>query len=190
MRKLLSIVLVVAFMLWPPIIAGAKDKKKPSVKYKHVKPFTSIQNQIGDLQDQIDNIQLIPGPPRPQGPQGETGPQGPSGQSGGGGFGSIYHSDWGMDKTISECEAIKDTRNQIIAYECVARCNSGDQVDQVISGGYRFDTSTAAGLFPVYGSSPKVFAENEGWAVVVKNDPNSTDATTTRLMVYAVCVGP
>lgn len=39
----------------------------------------SLQQQIEDLQDQIDNIQLTPGP---QGPTGATGPQGPAGSSG------------------------------------------------------------------------------------------------------------
>ena len=42
-------------------------------------PFQAIWNAISNLQAQITNIQLIPGP---QGPQGETGPQGIQGEPG------------------------------------------------------------------------------------------------------------
>jgi len=52
------------------------------------KPFLEIWTALCDLQSQIDNIQLIPGPQGPAGPQGEVGPagpQGPPGQDGGGG---------------------------------------------------------------------------------------------------------
>ncbi len=38
-------------------------------------PIYELQNKVADLQSQIDNIQLIPGP---QGPQGEQGPPGTS----------------------------------------------------------------------------------------------------------------
>src|SRR3989344_484316 len=40
-----------------------------------------IWNSISDLQKQIDEIELIPGPEGPQGPQGERGEQGPPGIS-------------------------------------------------------------------------------------------------------------
>ncbi|MFC1687081.1 collagen-like protein [Patescibacteria group bacterium] len=43
-------------------------------------PFTALWQALANLQEQIDNIQLIPGPEGPQGPQGETGPQGPAGE--------------------------------------------------------------------------------------------------------------
>lgn len=53
------------------------------------KPFEEIWNEIGEiwdalfgLQDQVDNIELLPGPPGPQGPQGEPGPEGPPGPPG------------------------------------------------------------------------------------------------------------
>ena len=40
------------------------------------------QAQIADLQNQINNVQLIPGPPGPQGPVGPVGPEGPQGALG------------------------------------------------------------------------------------------------------------
>ena len=46
------------------------------------KPFKEIWEAISDLQYQIDNIELIPGPSGPPGPQGETGPQGLQGPQG------------------------------------------------------------------------------------------------------------
>jgi hypothetical protein len=51
-------------------------------------PLTAIWNAIADLQNQINNIQLIPGPQGetgpmgPPGPQGEPGPQGLKGDTG------------------------------------------------------------------------------------------------------------
>ena len=45
-------------------------------------PFQALQQQIDDHQNQIDNIQLIPGPPGPQGEQGVQGPQGIQGLQG------------------------------------------------------------------------------------------------------------
>ena len=214
MKKLLSIAVAAALMLWFPILAQAKDKDKKNVdnykygkafvalqekvekakenykNHKHYnqgKPFATLQDQINNLQDQIDTIQLTPGPPGPQGeqgPQGIQGPPGPQGPAGGGGFGSIYISDW--TNAISECQAITDRNGVVVGYECVAKCNSGDQV---ISGGYQFATSAAAESFFVYGSSPKVFDNDndEGWAVLVKKGP--TDPQFTPLTVNAVCVG-
>src|SRR3989344_3420124 len=41
-----------------------------------------IWNSISGLQEQIDEIELIPGPEGPQGPQGERGEQGPIGPQG------------------------------------------------------------------------------------------------------------
>lgn len=42
-------------------------------------PFQELQGEIDNLQQQIDTIELTPGPP---GPQGATGPQGPEGPAG------------------------------------------------------------------------------------------------------------
>lgn len=42
-------------------------------------PFQQIWHAITDLQEQIDNIQLIPGPQGEQGPPGEQGPKGEGG---------------------------------------------------------------------------------------------------------------
>jgi hypothetical protein len=46
------------------------------------KPFEALQLQVNDLQNQITNIQLTPGPVGPQGPQGEVGPAGADGAAG------------------------------------------------------------------------------------------------------------
>ncbi len=43
---------------------------------------TQICAKINDLQNQINNIELIPGPQGPPGPAGEIGPQGPQGLQG------------------------------------------------------------------------------------------------------------
>jgi len=48
-------------------------------KEGNTSPGTSIPQQIQGLQDQVDTIELTPGP---QGEQGETGPQGPQGEPG------------------------------------------------------------------------------------------------------------
>ena len=47
--------------------------------------ITGLYDNVDNLQQQIDNIQLTPGPIGPQGPQGETGAtgiQGPQGDTG------------------------------------------------------------------------------------------------------------
>jgi len=45
-------------------------------------PFDMIWEAIQDLQTQIDEIELTPGPQGPQGEQGPPGPQGPPGEFG------------------------------------------------------------------------------------------------------------
>lgn len=45
-------------------------------------PFDALWAAIANIQEQIDNIELIPGPEGPQGPQGEPGPQGEQGLQG------------------------------------------------------------------------------------------------------------
>jgi len=48
-------------------------------------PFQALWNAVKNLQQQIDNIELNPGPQGPvgpQGPQGEPGPRGPQGEPG------------------------------------------------------------------------------------------------------------
>ena len=56
-----------------------------AVKPDEPNPLEAIWAAIQDLQYQITNIQLIPGPQGPAGPtgpQGETGPMGPQGPQG------------------------------------------------------------------------------------------------------------
>lgn len=45
-------------------------------------PFKDVQNQINDLQQQMNTIELTPGPQGPQGEPGPVGPQGPKGDTG------------------------------------------------------------------------------------------------------------
>ena len=59
------------------------EVEKPDKWWRN--PFQKIWDAILDLQEQINNIQLIPGPqgkPGPQGPQGEKGIQGGKGEQG------------------------------------------------------------------------------------------------------------
>jgi len=58
-------------------------------------PFDLIWEAIEDLQAQIDEIELIPGPQGEQGPVGPPGPQGEQGPQGPPGFGAPnYDSGW------------------------------------------------------------------------------------------------
>jgi hypothetical protein len=69
------IVTVVVLILCAPISAFAQ------VKAQGV-PFQDLQNQINNLQQQINNIKLTPGPAGPVGPMGPAGPVGPIGSQG------------------------------------------------------------------------------------------------------------
>lgn len=79
-------VLCLAFSLVALNVVLADNKPKGG-------PFQAIWNAIASLQQQIDNIQLIPGPqgpPGPTGPIGSKGPQGPSGVTGAGNVAFIF----------------------------------------------------------------------------------------------------
>jgi len=89
MKRVLSLLVILLFLSSLSSIAYAKKedkdikqlKKSISVLKKQLtklrgKPFREIQKQLVDLQNQIDNIELLPGPP---GEKGDTGPQGPQG---------------------------------------------------------------------------------------------------------------
>ena len=60
------------------IILSTSACKKEHVKF-FIDTYHDIWDAIEDLQEQINNIQLIPGPPGEQGPPGEPGPPGPCG---------------------------------------------------------------------------------------------------------------
>jgi hypothetical protein len=82
MKKSLLIIAMIGLMLCFPLSAGAKKEKKPKV------PKHGIPQQINDLQEQINTIELTPGPvgadgaTGAQGPKGDTGDQGPIGLTG------------------------------------------------------------------------------------------------------------
>jgi len=75
------IAIVIGVILFGSTLAFAAGRSRG-------RPFQALWDAIADLQEQIDNIQLIPGPegppgpPGPQGPQGEVGPAGPQGEQG------------------------------------------------------------------------------------------------------------
>ena len=65
---------IVGFLLISGVVLAKSDEAAP---------FQLLWDAISYLQEQIDNIQLIPGPVGPEGPQGaqgEVGPQGPAGE--------------------------------------------------------------------------------------------------------------
>lgn len=78
MRKSVVIMVMVGLMLWFPMLAEAKGKKGKTPK----KPPHGLPQQISDLQQQINDIELIPGPEGPQGPAGADGADGLSGADG------------------------------------------------------------------------------------------------------------
>jgi len=63
---------LVALILCLPVLASAAEGQ----------PFQELQKQIDQLQQQINNIKLMPGPQGPQGPAGAVGPMGPAGPAG------------------------------------------------------------------------------------------------------------
>ena len=69
----LSLLFVVLFLFAPMATAKPSDQ---------INRFDLLWAAIADLQNQIDNIQLIPGPQGEQGPVGPMGPQGPQGDTG------------------------------------------------------------------------------------------------------------
>lgn len=81
-QKALLAIAVLSFATIPLVLGGDKPEGTP---------FQAIWDSINDLQTQIDNIELLPGPIGPQGPQGiqgepglkgDTGDKGPQGEQG------------------------------------------------------------------------------------------------------------
>lgn len=123
-------------------------------------PFTPLWNAIQGLQDQIDNLDLIPGPqgetgPQgdpgpigPQGPQGEVGPQGPAGTNGTNGLNGVNGTQGpqglqgiqgpagtGLDKTRTY-RTISDMIPVPFGPVTVAEAACTDSNDILISGGF------------------------------------------------------
>jgi hypothetical protein len=73
-HKIFVAIFTVAFIIVPISMTLAANGSNPNGK-----PFKALQQQVEDLQNQIDTIELTPGPPGPQGPQGDPGPPGPPG---------------------------------------------------------------------------------------------------------------
>lgn len=124
-------------------------------------PWDSIRASIQNLQNQIDNIQLLPGPTGMQGPQGIQGP--------GGIFPSIYTK---MNTVIvpPRSEHPSVTTNTVY-------CDAGDKI---LSGGWSmdyqgFDIIENGELFPTY--------EYNAWHVSVFNE----DENPKNLLVSIRC---
>lgn len=79
MKKILKLFLVI-FLILIMTSSVFAEVEKPRKWYR--KPFNKIWNALLDLQEQIDNIQLIPGPEGPPGIEGEKGDTGPEGEKG------------------------------------------------------------------------------------------------------------
>lgn len=73
--KALSVGLVAAVMLFAGSIQVTNAGNQSN-------PFRSLWKAVQRLQDQINNIELIPGPPGEAGPQGQPGPMGLQGLTG------------------------------------------------------------------------------------------------------------
>jgi hypothetical protein len=79
-KKLLTIAIgLVIFAIVVTPVAATLPATSPLPEGK---PYEFIWNFLQDLQNQIKNIQLTPGPQGPQGPPGPTGPTGATGSTG------------------------------------------------------------------------------------------------------------
>jgi hypothetical protein len=76
MKKSLLVLAMVGLMLWFPLLADAKGGKKDGKQDK------AFKKGIKNLQKQIDNIQLTPGPKGDKGDKGDQGIQGIQGLKG------------------------------------------------------------------------------------------------------------
>lgn len=104
---------------------------RPLVRADHEsgKPFEEIWQAIRALQQQIVNIELVPGPQGPTGLQGPEGPQGPPGSSGGGDSQLLLFTRPGPWVTI------------LAMADALAECEMGETL---IGGGYEV---TGGGVF-------------------------------------------
>jgi hypothetical protein len=66
-----TVLFLIALVLCFPVMTFAADGQ----------PFQNLQRQIDQLNTQLQNIQLTPGPQGPEGPTGPAGPEGPRGPS-------------------------------------------------------------------------------------------------------------
>ena len=84
MRQVISISILMFFVFSTSFaLPGFADDKGNSKNSRGI-PFQIkiIKKKIRDLQEQINAIELTPGPEGPQGPQGDPGPAGPAGPQG------------------------------------------------------------------------------------------------------------
>lgn len=129
------------------------------------KPFKKIWTAINHLQDEINNIHLIPGPQGPPGANGTTGPQGPPGT--GTGSSVTYYF---VSNSVSVDPGALGTS--------IALCHSGDSVT---GGGY-----SLGGLRGDIPSSTFYYAPpDKGWIVSINNADTSPGPGT--LTANAIC---
>ncbi|MBI5127323.1 hypothetical protein HZA76_02600 [Candidatus Roizmanbacteria bacterium] len=123
--------------------------------------ITEIRDQIINLQSQITNIQLIPGPTGPTGPQGIQGPAGST---------ISYYQVFSNVRTVAP-----GTSGYVQAF-----CNSGDTV---IGGGYDVSPPTGGDhMMELYTNIP--FGVG-AWAVAGINSGLNTNSQN--LSTFAVC---
>lgn len=123
MRKLLTVTLLVFVILVSPKAVAAVANGG--------NPWDLVWAAIGNLQNQIDNIQLIPGPAGPAGPAGATGPIGPQGIQGSSG---PALSGINKDLIYVVSSAYTSVLPGPVTFVHV-QCN--DNNDPVLSGGYQ-----------------------------------------------------
>jgi len=115
------------------LFSGCPSVEKIKSTQSNGQPFNEIWNAIYDLQNQVNNIQLIPGPVGPQGEvgpkgdtgdrgeqghRGEVGPQGESGQKGDTGDigpqGNDGLSNWDEDRISSLESSVAELRDIVM----------------------------------------------------------------------------
>ena len=126
-------------------------------------PFDQLHDEINHLQDEINNISLLPGP---QGPVGPQGPQGATGPAGTGSSVTYYFA----TNSISIAPGAFGTG--------IALCHSGDSVT---GGGYSLGGLRGDIPFNTFYYSPP----DKGWMVSINNAPTSPGPGT--LTVNAIC---
>lgn len=137
-------------------------------------PFTPLWQAIQGLQEQIDNIQLIPGPqgePGIQGIQGEVGPQGPQGIQGppGPAGSGITRS---MTYTVTNGVNINPGETN----GGIASC--ADSNDVMLSGGY----DSPGPWLDTYRSVPFPFFSVQSWAANAVNNGTSPSTLTIKIL--------
>ena len=153
------------------------------------KPFKKIWTAINHLQDEINNIHVLPGPTGPQGPQGPSGPQGATGPTGADGAigpqgpsgpqGPQGPAGTGTGSSVTFYFVYNGTSvDRGTSGTSIALCHPGDSVT---GGGYSLGGLRGDILANgIYYNGP-----DKGWYVIIDSAPTSPG--TGLLVANAVC---